>query len=148
MVNITKFSFKQKVYTYIKYLLSLLFFCISGICLYYGYSLYKKRYIEIPGTIISNLESIRSPYKSTRIYTNYGFLIKPDNSKYKNYYVCVDPATFVSYNVGDHVTFEVDQCQLDPKGTDYSGLGALLIIFGAMIGLLNIGNYFCRISNK
>lgn len=139
MVNSAKFNFKQKIYKYIKILIIPIISCISGICLHYGYVISKENSIEVPGTIISNLESIKSPYKSTRIYTNYGFVVKPDHNIYKNYYVCVDPTTFVSYNVGDHVTFEVRRDQVDPKG--YNDFLGFILFFVGFIGAAVVITY-------
>ena len=105
----------------------LIIIVISGICIFYGFSRWEDNYLDVPGTVIGKAEFI----KSRRARSGWILAIKPDDNKYKPYDVCVDFATYSTYNVGSHVSFNVISSKVDSNGYD----GFLSILFTA-IGLV------------
>ena len=124
---------------------------ISSIAVFYGCKLCRDNHFEVPGTVIGKSETVIGHRKSSRISSEWWLAVKPDNDRYKPYAVCVNFATFSSYNVGSHVSFKVMSCKVDPNGHD-DGLSLALFIFGCigcMFGLtLFIKSFRDIISNK
>ena len=103
---------------YLKILLYLMLGLISYISASYNFKLIKENHIEVPGTVINKSEAASSHRLSSRVSSEWWLAVKPDNSKYKVYNVCVDYATFSTYNVGSHVSFKVMSNEVDQNGHD------------------------------
>ena len=108
-----------------KYIKLLVTVIISGACMFYGWNLCEKNHIDVPGTVIGKSEFL----KSRRSRSEWVLAIKPDNSKYRPYEVCVNFATYSTYNIGSHVTFNIMSSEADPNGhNDF--LGIVVVVLG------------------
>jgi hypothetical protein len=97
----------------------------------YGWKLCEENHWEVPGTVIGKSETAVSHRHSRSISSEWWFAVKPDNSKYKAYDVCVDYAIFSTYKIGDHVSFKVMSNKVDPNGHDDT---IAIILFVLSIG--------------
>lgn len=131
---------------YLKILLYLTIGLISYISASYNFKLIKENHIEVPGTVINKSEAASSHRLSSRVSSEWWLAVKPDNSKYKVYDVCVDYATFSTYNVGSHVSFKVMSNEVDQNGHDDTVAIILFMIgVGGCIGSFNklFSTIFC-----
>lgn len=99
----------------------------------YGHKLIVDNHLDVPGTVIGKFETVaRRPYKPFLKYTKCWLSVKPYDSKYKNFSVCVDFNSYSAYNVGSYVSFNVASDQVDPNGhSDFLGL---LILVSGLVG--------------
>lgn len=116
---------------YFKILLYLTIGLISYLSASYNYRLIKENHIDVPGTVINKSEAASSHRLSSRVSSEWWLAVKPDNSKYKAYDVCVDYAIFSTYKIGDHVSFKVMSNKVDPNGHDDT---IAIILFVLSIG--------------
>lgn len=131
---------------YFKILLYLTIGLISYLSTSYNYRLIKENHIEVPGTVIGKESSYgRMTYKPYVAYTTWFLSVKPDNSKYKAYDVCVDYATFSTYKIGDHVSFKVLSYEVDPNGHNdfFATILFMLSIVGCIYAIRGILLIFC-----
>lgn len=124
---------------------------ISYISASYFYKMIEKNHIEVPGTVIGKEESYgRMTYKPYVAYTTNFLKIKPGNSKYLVYTVCVDYEFYSSHNVGQHVCFKVMSKEVDPNGHD-DFLATILFMFsigGCIFSFSSLfSNIFCDECN-
>lgn len=123
---------------------------ISYISASYNFKLIKENHIEVPGTVINKSEAASSHRLSSRVSSEWWLSVKPDNSKYKVYDVCVDYATFSTYNIGSHVSFKVMSNEVDQNGHDDTvaiilfmiGVGGCIYAFSGLFS-----NIFCDECN-
>lgn len=123
---------------------------ISYISASYNFKLIKENHIEVPGTVINKSEAASSHRLSSRVSSEWWLSVKPDNSKYKVYDVCVDYATFSTYNIGSHVSFKVMSNEVDQNGHDDTvaiilfmiGVGGCIYAFSSLFS-----NIFCDECN-
>lgn len=123
---------------YLKFIIHLMFAILFLITANYGIKLCKENHFDVPGTVIGKSESVIGHRKSSRISSEWWVAVKPDNSEYKAYSVCVDFAEFSTLNIGSHVSFKVISQDVDPNGHDDS--------FGMLIFFLSIAALFLAIS--
>jgi hypothetical protein len=102
----------------------------------YGWKLCEENHWVVPGTVIGKSETAVSHSHSRSISSNWWMAVKPDNSEYKTYDVCVDFATFASYDIGDHVSFEVMSKAVKPNGHD-DFVGITLVILSIVFGIIS-----------
>lgn len=135
---------------YLEIIVYLTITIISGFGVFYGSKLCRDNHFEVPGTVIGKSETAIGHRKSSRISSEWWLAVKPDNNNYKPYDVCVDFATFSTYDVGSHVSFKVMSSEVDSNGHD-DGLSLALFIFGCigcMFGLtLFIKSFYDILSN-
>ena len=122
---------------YLEFIVYLTITIISGFGVFYGSKLCRDNHFEVPGTVIGKSETAIGHRKSSRISSEWWLAVKPDNDRYKPYDVCVNFATFSSYDVGSHVSFKVMSSEVDPNGHDDSFAFVLFLFgcIGCMFGL-------------
>lgn len=128
---------------YLKILLYLTIGIISYLSASYNYRLIKENHIEVPGTVINKSEAASSHRLSSRVSSEWWIAVKPDNTKYKVYGICVSYALFSTYKIGDHVSFRVMSNEVDPNGHDDT---IAIILFVLSIGGC-IGSFSSLFSN-
>lgn len=118
---------------YLKIIIHLIFAMISVIGISYGHKLIVDNHLNVPGTVIGKFESVaRRPYKPFLTYTKWWLSVKPYDSKYKDFNVCVDYEYYSGCDVGTNVNFNVASDQVDPNGhSDFLGL---LIFVSGLVG--------------
>ena len=117
---------------HLKFTARLLTIVIASLSIFYSWKLYDENHFDVPGTIIAKAQTINSRHHGRRVHTEWYLAVKPDNTSYKPYNVCVDFATFSTLNVGSHVTFNVMSDQVDPEGhNDF--LSIVLGVFGFVV---------------
>ena len=102
----------------------------------YGWKLCEENHWDVPGTVIGKSETAVSHRHSRSISSEWWMAVKPDNSEYKAYDVCVDFATFASYDIGDHVSFKVMSNEVDPNGHD-DFIGITLVLLSIVFGIIS-----------
>lgn len=102
----------------------------------YGWKLCEENHWDVPGTVIGKSETAVSHRHSRSISSEWWFAVKPDNSEYKTYSVCVDFATFASYDIGDHVSFKVMSYAVKPNGHD-DFIGITLVLLSIVFGIIS-----------
>ena len=102
----------------------------------YGWKLCEKNHWDVPGTVIGKSETAVSRYKSRSISSAWWLAVKPDNSEYKTYAVCVDFATFASHDIGSHVSFKVMSEDVKPNGHD-DFVGITLVLLSIVFGIIS-----------
>lgn len=118
---------------YLKFIIPLIILIMSAITLSYGVRLYKENHLDVPGTVIGKYESVaRRPYKPFLKYTKWWLSVKPYDSKYKDFNVCVDYEYYSGCDVGTNVNFNVASDQVDPNG--HSDFFSVLILVSGLVG--------------
>ena len=102
----------------------------------YGWKLCEENHWDVPGTVIGKSETAVSHRHSRSISSEWWMAVKPDNSEYKAYDVCVDFATFASYDIGDHVSFKVMSEAVKPNGHD-DFIGITLVLLSIVFGIIS-----------
>lgn len=116
----------------------------------YGWKLCEENHLDVPGTVINKSEAASSHRLSSRVSSEWWLAVKPDNSKYKAYDVCVDYAIFSTYKIGDHVSFKVLSYEVGPNGHDDT-IAIILFVFsigGCIFSFSSLfSNIFCDECN-